>query len=69
MKKFIFLSLLASGFLQAENAPGCKKCQLIREFNAAHPENNYYRYDDYLEEKGLDKEGKKVESQDSKKAD
>lgn len=31
-----------------EAGPVCHKCEIIREYNAAHPENNYYWYDDYL---------------------
>jgi hypothetical protein len=52
----------------ADDAPVCKKCQVIREYNAAHPENNYYWYDDYLEEKGLDKNGEKKEGEKKEKA-
>lgn len=44
-------------YLSADDeAPVCHKCEKIREYNAAHPENNYYWYDDYLKEK---KEGVK----------
>lgn len=35
--------------LSAEEAV-CEKCKVIREYNAAHPENNYYYYDDYLKD-------------------
>ena len=41
--------LLAPMFLLlAADEPVCKKCQMIREYNAAHPENNYEYYDDYI---------------------
>jgi hypothetical protein len=46
-------------FLTAEE-PVCKKCQMIREYNAAHPENNYQYYDDYIR----DLEKKKAEGKD-----
>lgn len=31
-----------------EEGPVCHRCEKIREYNAQHPENNYYWYDDYL---------------------
>lgn len=59
--KFLFLFLTALALnCYAEDAPVCKKCQVIREYNAAHPENNYYWYDDYLKENNLDKNGQKI---------
>ncbi len=55
MKKvclFVFLGLGAiCGVGYAEEGPVCHMCEKIREYNAAHPENNYYWYDDYLKEK------------------
>ena len=67
MIRLMFTLLFVTTALQAQEAPVCKKCQLIREYNAAHPENNYYWYDDYLQEKGLDKNGNKVDENSSKK--
>lgn len=48
-----FLSFFVlCNFLKAdEEGVVCPRCQKIREYNAAHPENNYYWYDDYLKEK------------------
>lgn len=34
----------------------CAKCQEIREYNAAHPENNYTYYDDYLKDQQAKKD-------------
>lgn len=44
----LFLLFIPVFLLQAEEGPVCKKCQMIREYNAAHPENNYEYYDDYI---------------------
>jgi hypothetical protein len=51
MKAYIkaLLALLA-GNVCAEEGPVCQKCERIREYNAAHPENNYYYYEDYLKD-------------------
>ncbi len=46
MNKYLLLAL--PFLLTAEEEPVCKKCQMIREYNAAHPENNYEYYDDYI---------------------
>lgn len=52
MKMYLYLlPLLGAGFLSAADAePVCEKCQRIRAYNAAHPENNYEFYDDYLKD-------------------
>ncbi|MBN9377698.1 MAG: hypothetical protein BGO14_11440 [Chlamydiales bacterium 38-26] len=42
-----------------DSGPVCHQCERIREYNAAHPENNYYWYDDYLKDQ---KEGKNTSS-------
>jgi len=63
MKIITFLLALLSicTVLHADSAaPVCHKCEIIREYNASHPENNYYWYDDYLKDKN---EGKAHESQ------
>lgn len=52
MNKIMLACLVVPGFLAAAEEPVCKKCQMIREYNAAHPENNYFYYDDYVKEKG-----------------
>lgn len=45
--------------------PVCKKCQMIREYNAAHPENNYKYYDDYIRDLEKKKaEGKEVDQKE-----
>jgi hypothetical protein len=49
VKYLVLAAFLFSGALMADE-PVCKKCQVIREYNAAHPENNYYYYDDYLKD-------------------
>lgn len=36
-----------------DEGPVCHKCEKIREYNAAHPENNYYWYEDYQKDQGL----------------
>ena len=43
------LFLLAFALLAADE-PVCPKCEMIREYNAAHPENNYTYYEDYLKD-------------------
>lgn len=52
--------------LQADEGPVCHRCEKIREYNAAHPENNYYWYDDYLKDK---EKGKEAPKEESKKED
>lgn len=48
----IYLCSIICGSAYADDeGPVCHKCEKIREYNAAHPENNYYWYDDYLNEK------------------
>lgn len=52
MKNYIALAtLLLASPLFSDEGPVCHRCELIREYNASHPENNYYWYDDYLKEK------------------
>ena len=46
----IISSLAVSANAIAEG-PVCHKCEKVREYNAAHPENNYEWYDDYLKDK------------------
>lgn len=41
----------------------CHKCEKVREYNAAHPENNYYWYDDYLKEKKEESQGAKPQKE------
>ncbi|WP_166154527.1 MULTISPECIES: hypothetical protein [unclassified Neochlamydia] len=41
----------------------CRKCEKVREYNAAHPENNYYWYDDYLKEKKEENQGAKPQKE------
>lgn len=49
-------SLALCGVVGADEAPAaCPLCQKNKEYNASHPENNYYWYDDYLKD---EKEGK-----------
>jgi hypothetical protein len=45
MKKYLPLLFIPALALVAE--PVCEKCQKIREYNAAHPENNTIWYEDY----------------------
>lgn len=60
-------ALIIGGTVFAEDeGPVCHKCEKIREYNAAHPENNYYWYDDYLKDK---KESVKPEKQVAQKDD
>lgn len=48
---FMILSSLVVGVsLNANEGPVCHQCEKIREYNAAHPEKNYYWYDDYLKD-------------------
>ena len=54
--KVFSLLALVTVLSAEEEAPVCKKCQVIREYNAAHPENNYYWYDDYLKDHGQNKD-------------
>jgi hypothetical protein len=64
MKKMLFLSLGITSIFSVnfaeEAGPVCAKCEKVREYNAAHPENNYVWYDDYLKDKS---EGKAHESE------
>lgn len=48
MKKMFLLTIPFLSLFAEEEGPVCKKCQIIREYNAAHPENNYQYYDDYI---------------------
>ncbi len=44
-------TLLIVGYTFGDNeGPVCHQCEKIRAYNAAHPENNYYWYDDYLKD-------------------
>lgn len=55
----VFLSALtfAGNFLQAEEAPVCPRCQIIREENAKKGPPKYKYYEDYL--KAQDEESPK----------
>lgn len=55
---FLLLALSVNASCFADD-PVCKKCVKVREYNEAHPENNYEWYDDYLKDK---KEGKAKET-------
>lgn len=57
MLYFLILPLLAFSGLAAEGTSSCPKCEMVREYNAAHPENHPYYYEDYLKEQ----EAKKAE--------
>lgn len=49
-KALLILSLFVlTAHLQAEEQ-GCAKCQIIREYNATHPQNNPTYYEDYLKQ-------------------
>lgn len=48
--RYLLFSLVSVATLAADEAPVCVKCEKIREYNAAHPENNYYYYEDYLKD-------------------
>ncbi len=53
MKKVILLIpvlFIGTALFADEKEPVCEKCQRIRAYNAAHPENNYFYYDDYLKD-------------------
>ena len=71
MKKFtlaIILSSLICGHTFADDVgPVCHKCEKIREYNAEHPENNYYWYDDFLKEKKEDTTPKSNEEKEKDK--
>jgi hypothetical protein len=43
--------ILTIGTSSFADEPVCHKCEKIREYNAAHPENNYFWYDDYVKDK------------------
>lgn len=47
-KMMTFICIGLTAYLQAD--PVCSKCQRIREYNVAHPENNYEWYEDYLKD-------------------
>lgn len=49
MYKLALLSIIFFSAAYADDVV-CKKCQVIREYNESHPENNYYWYDDYLKD-------------------
>jgi hypothetical protein len=42
------LTVLAGGFLNAEEVPTCHRCQIIREENAKKGPPEFEYYDDYL---------------------
>lgn len=58
MRKLTPLLILSSLVVTATSVaePVCHKCEKVREYNAAHPENNYEWYDDYLKDQKNDKE-------------
>lgn len=48
----LFIATLGMTSLSADD-PVCKKCQLIREYNAKNPQKQYADYRDYLKDNGL----------------
>lgn len=67
-KTFLFILLFCLSLLFQQIEGVCHKCELIREYNKNHPENNYYWYDDYLKEKG-DKQAKGPEEHNNQVSD
>lgn len=61
MNYLLFL-LIAVATLAADEAPTCAKCEKIREYNAAHPENNYYYYEDFLKDQAAKEHAKQEET-------
>lgn len=61
------IALITITFCSTHIFAQCAKCQQIREYNAAHPENNYTYYEDYLKDQEKQKEApdtsKDLESQ------
>ncbi len=56
MKKLILpLLILTMNLIATDEEGACQRCKVIREYNKAHPENNFYWYDDYLEKQNEDK--------------
>lgn len=47
----VCLSIFFPFFMDAGGGT-CPRCEIIREYHDKHPEENYYWYDDYVEEKG-----------------
>lgn len=58
------LSLFSFSAYATDNS--CPRCVLMREYHEKHPEENYYWYDDYLEEK-TEKNDYKPKSTNSEK--
>lgn len=50
------LAIVLSSVQVVADAPVCHKCQEIREYNEKHPQKEYDDYNDYLKEKGLNKD-------------
>lgn len=62
MLKILLVMIVSSTFAYAD----CEKCKRVREYNAAHPENNYEYYDDYLKaQQGKQEAPKKAEESSS----
>jgi len=68
MNRYLFSfasGMIALISISLAEEPVCKKCQIIREYNAEHPSKDQY-YEDYLKEKGSD-DKHKIEKADEKK--
>lgn len=50
--KALILSIILLSPIVLFSDPVCHRCELLREYHEKHPEENYYWYDDYLEESG-----------------
>jgi len=62
MFKLLIVSIVLAGTVIAEEAPVCKKCIEVRKYNAEHPENNYFYYDDYVKDQAAKTKNQNSES-------
>ncbi len=71
MKRLYLLLLIVSTTtsIASEEEGTCQRCQRVREYNKAHPENNFYWYDDYLEKQKAQKDPKEENTVSEKASD
>ncbi len=66
---FPLVMIQCAAWADEEDAPVCKHCQIIREYNRTHKETDFVYYEDYLndkaEKKGLTAPAKETASADS----
>lgn len=71
LRSMLLLGILLSTTASLFSEEVCPRCERIREYNAAHPENNYYYYEDYVaaQKKKAELAPKEVARKDVSQAD